>query len=106
MCAFSNNDLTSAPRRPQTLQVNFGPTGEHHHPVGGIHDDRVSAPVAAAIDQEPARAGLAHFPERDCWRCTAHDSAAEPGLQIVNPLRIGPRRRYSASWVWKSGSAQ
>jgi hypothetical protein len=34
-------------------------------PAIGIHDDRVSASIVAAIDQQSARAGLPHFPESD-----------------------------------------
>jgi hypothetical protein len=34
-------------------------------PAIGIYDDRVSASIVAAIDQQPARAGLPHFPESD-----------------------------------------
>jgi hypothetical protein len=34
-------------------------------PAGGIHDDRVSAAVVAAIDQEQGRGGLPHFTEGD-----------------------------------------
>ena len=33
------------------------------------------------------------------------DSAADDVRQIINPLGIGTARSYSASWVWKSGSA-
>jgi hypothetical protein len=34
-------------------------------PASGIHDDRMRALVIGAIDEQPARAGLPHFPESD-----------------------------------------
>jgi hypothetical protein len=34
-------------------------------PAIGIHDDRMRALVIGAIDEQPARAGLPHFPEGD-----------------------------------------
>ena len=35
-----------------------------------------------------------------------HDSAGRRGAQIINPLGRGTAASYSASWVWKAGSAR
>jgi hypothetical protein len=45
-------------------------------PASGIHDDRVSAAIVAAVDQQPARAGLAHLALHD------HDNVAKSGCKL------------------------
>jgi hypothetical protein len=58
ICGGSNSGLTSAPRWPQALQVNFGLRVRQAHrirPACRVNHDRVRTLVVAAINQEPGR---------------------------------------------------
>ncbi len=55
-------------------------------PAIGIDHDGVRAPVVAAVDEQPARAGRPHFPESDFL--FAHGPSKRGGDGIGKPLQL------------------
>ena len=115
---LSKSGLTSAPRRPQPAQTKRGSIPERRTSSGQRSALRVQSDMMAAmaIDEDAAQAHLPHLAEviltgrpSTCvgvWRRAGRGmppSKRRAGQsQIINPLGLGTRASYCASWGLRS----